>query len=285
MDDVRIYRAALTGAELQSVKDGYGTATDTDGDGAADDQDNCPEQANGDQADADGDGQGDACDGDDDGDGVADADDAFPLDAGESEDTDGDGTGNNADTDDDGDGVGDGDDKQPLVKDTAAPVLTLPTSPISVVATSAAGAAVTYAASADDAHDAAAGTMRVKIAFEFPNRYVPMLKLRLRMSQLLGSVQAAEADWAHAQLLAPDIKRFLERLAAPAARPQVPAIPPGAWIGEPALDWLRRLEFPCPARLWRLRICGVIQTCVTPPAGCFRSGLPQQDCRDTHQRG
>jgi hypothetical protein len=44
---------------------------------------------------------------DDDGDGVVDAEDAFPLDAGETVDTDGDGIGNNADLDDDGDQVSD----------------------------------------------------------------------------------------------------------------------------------------------------------------------------------
>jgi hypothetical protein len=39
-----------------------GGATDTDGDGIADDDDNCPTVANADQADVDGDGLGDACD-------------------------------------------------------------------------------------------------------------------------------------------------------------------------------------------------------------------------------
>jgi len=46
--------------------------------------------------DTDGDGISDDVDTDDDGDGVADAKDAFPLDAKESVDTDSDGTGNNA---------------------------------------------------------------------------------------------------------------------------------------------------------------------------------------------
>lgn len=41
---------------------GGGGATDTDGDGVADDVDNCPADANSDQADSDGDGIGDACD-------------------------------------------------------------------------------------------------------------------------------------------------------------------------------------------------------------------------------
>jgi len=84
-------------------------STDSDGDGIADDLDNCPDLANADQANFDGDFYGDACDPDDDNDGVADGDDAFPFNQAESRDTDGDGIGDNADTDDDNDGQSDTD--------------------------------------------------------------------------------------------------------------------------------------------------------------------------------
>jgi hypothetical protein len=50
---------------------------------------------------------------------------------------------------------------------------------------------------------------------------------------------------AHGALLADDIARFLERPAAAAARTAIPAPPPGAPIGEPAMEWLRRVEPIC----------------------------------------
>jgi hypothetical protein len=50
---------------------------------------------------------------------------------------------------------------------------------------------------------------------------------------------------AHAGLLAADIKRFLERPAGAVTRMASPAAPPGAPIGEPAMDWLSRFEPLC----------------------------------------
>ena len=125
--------------------------TDTDGDGVADNGDNCPNDANADQLNTDGDALGDACDtnnndgplgdldgdgitnaadtnnndgplGDLDGDGVNNANDAFPNDPTETIDSDGDGVGDNSDAfpndptetaDSDGDGVGDNSDAFP----------------------------------------------------------------------------------------------------------------------------------------------------------------------------
>ncbi|HXG55567.1 MAG TPA: zinc-dependent metalloprotease [Vicinamibacterales bacterium] len=78
-------------------------------------------------------------------------------------------------------------------------------------------------------------------------RAIATAKLRARAAALpsVGSTPAA----AHASLLAADIKRFLDRPAAPAARTDLPAAPPGAPIGEPAMEWLRRVEPACSA--WR----------------------------------
>jgi hypothetical protein len=61
---------------------------------------------------------------------------------------------------------------------------------------------------------------------------------------------ARDAASAHKALLAADIKRFLERPLAPTTRMDVPAAPPGAPIGEPAMEWLRRLEPPCSMWEW-----------------------------------
>jgi len=65
-------------------------------------------------SDFDGDGIPNETDNDDDNDGIADAYDAFPLDANEAVDTDGDGIGDNRDRDDDNDSILDVDDKFPL---------------------------------------------------------------------------------------------------------------------------------------------------------------------------
>jgi hypothetical protein len=84
-------------------------------------------------------------------------------------------------------------------------------------------------------------------------RAVATLKLQRRAAELGRAAPAGGAAQgggvageAHAALLTADINRFLTRPAtAVAVRMPAPAIPPGAPIGEPAMDWLRRVEPPC----------------------------------------
>ena len=74
-------------------------------------------------------------------------------------------------------------------------------------------------------------------------RAIATAKLKSRAAMLPSS--STTLAGAHGALLAADITRFLERPAAPAARTALPSAPPGAPIGEPAMDWLQRLEPVC----------------------------------------
>ena len=64
------------GFYIRLVRSGY---ADGDGDGIADEADNCPSLANADQLNTDGDALGNECDPDDDNDGILDAEDPYPL--------------------------------------------------------------------------------------------------------------------------------------------------------------------------------------------------------------
>lgn len=74
-----------------------------------------------------------------------------------------------------------------------------------------------------------------------------------RLSRRMAALRrpgATGGEAAHRALLAADIERFLERPGSTSEAPSLPDAPPGAPIGEPALDWLMRLEPPC--SLWDL---------------------------------
>jgi hypothetical protein len=57
--------------------------------------------------------------------------------------------------------------------------------------------------------------------------------------------QMTRGSDAHSQLLAADIKRFLERPTTPMTRMALPVAPPGAPIGDTGMNWLWRLDPPC----------------------------------------
>jgi hypothetical protein len=106
--------------QLDSDDDGVGDVCDfdLDNDGIDDDSDNCPAVANSDQADSDNDNIGDVCDTDSDNDGIENVADNCPFapNAGQ-QDGDGDGIGDACDSlfDTDGDGIEDDVDNCPLV--------------------------------------------------------------------------------------------------------------------------------------------------------------------------
>ncbi len=69
-----------------------------------------------------------------------------------------------------------------------------------------------------------------------------MPQVRAISTAALRSLQTSlsgRADAPHAALLAMEIERFLENPEEPLRVPTLPTAPPGAPIGEPALDWLR----------------------------------------------
>ena len=75
---------------------------------------------------------------------------------------------------------------------------------------------------------------------------------RVAATALGNGSEGNEADAAQANLLAADINRFLTRPANPVAtRFPAPAAPPGAPIGEPAMEWFRWLEPDCTWIDWR----------------------------------
>ncbi|HAT16828.1 MAG TPA: peptidase [Gemmatimonadetes bacterium] len=72
-------------------------------------------------------------------------------------------------------------------------------------------------------------------------RAISSASLRWSQSELLGRGQSE----AHAQMLAGDIQRFLDRPGEVVTDRVAPSAPPGSPIGEPALDWLGQMEPWC----------------------------------------
>jgi hypothetical protein len=73
---------------------------------------------------------------------------------------------------------------------------------------------------------------------------------RLLPWKSMPAPSTTNADSAHRVALAEDIRRFLDRPLTPVTRGDQPNAPPGAPIGEPDMDWLRRVEPPCSAWEW-----------------------------------
>jgi hypothetical protein len=78
-------------------------------------------------------------------------------------------------------------------------------------------------------------------------RAIATLKLRERMLAWSARPAAGSGSEASPSLraamntyLADEIKRFLDRPSTPAERSAIPDAPPGAPIGEPAMEWIRR---------------------------------------------
>jgi hypothetical protein len=72
-------------------------------------------------------------------------------------------------------------------------------------------------------------------------RAIARYKLQEKQRQLSqAQAKAMTAQAAHEALLVADIERALTRPAAPYAGPVIPELPPGAPIGEPAMDWLSK---------------------------------------------
>jgi Met-zincin/Domain of unknown function (DUF5117) len=97
----------------------------------------------------------------------------------------------------------------------------------------------------DDLMTLAAGAPMAQV------RAIASLALKNRMAAMTIGPAIAGDRAAHASLLAADIKRFLDRPIAPTPRMEAPELPPGAPIGEPAIEWLRLSESSCGGNTWR----------------------------------
>jgi hypothetical protein len=93
--------------------------------------------------------------------------------------------------------------------------------------------------------------MTLAASAEMPQvRAVAMARLEPYRNYRTVTVEPTDADSAHRAAISADVRRFLDRPLAPTTRLEIPSAPPGAPIGEPAMDWLRRLEPPCSVMGW-----------------------------------
>lgn len=98
------------------------------------------------------------------------------------------------------------------------------------------------------------GVVLARIEWLAANAGMPQVRaVSTGVLQRMQSNLVAMTDVPHAQAMALDIQRFLERPAATISMPGTPAAPPGApigdramtWIGTPAQDWLGMTEAWC----------------------------------------
>ncbi len=81
-------------------------------------------------------------------------------------------------------------------------------------------------------------------------RAIASYRLSLQQSEITESAALDGADAAHFALLSGDIGRFLTRPAEPFSEPNPASAPPGAPIGEPAMNWLAGLDWVCTGEWW-----------------------------------
>jgi hypothetical protein len=70
-------------------------------------------------------------------------------------------------------------------------------------------------------------------------RAMATLKLSRKFNELAKLTPSDDGDAAHTALLGRDIKRFLDNPES-YPRPAPPVVPPGAPIGDPPFNWIRR---------------------------------------------
>ena len=76
-------------------------------------------------------------------------------------------------------------------------------------------------------------------------RAIATMQLEIRRDQIrLAMENGGQANLAHFRLLARDIQRQLDQPSAPYTSPNTVSAPPGAPIGEPAMEWIRKLVPP-----------------------------------------